>query len=70
MLLVKNTIFSSLHFSFIAFHSICFSTASLSICKNGGMVPFDHLVYQIWNAKTLIDILLTVVLVEHLIEIV
>ena len=31
----------------ISFHSIGLSTASLTVSKDSGMVPFDHLVDQI-----------------------
>lgn len=55
---------------FIALHGKCLSTTSLAICKYSGMVALDHLAYQTWDAKACIDVVLSVLLRENLVELV
>lgn len=37
-------------FPFIALHSETFSTSSLPISEDSGMVSFNYFVYQVWNS--------------------
>ena len=58
-------------FTFMAsFHGECFSTASLSISEDGGMVALDDLVDESVDAKSSVNIRLHVIGREDLIEVV
>lgn len=68
---LKFAIFAgSIEFSFISLHCKCFSTSCLAIRKNSGMVTLNHLVDEIGYAESLIDIALSVLLLEHLVKVV
>ena len=49
-------------------HGICLPRASLSICKNCGMISLNDLLYHVRYAQPIIDILLSRGRLEYLIE--
>ena len=61
----------SVKFAFVvSFHGESFSTACLTIGKNGGMIAFHDLIYESIDAKPRINVRLHVVWCEDLIKIV
>ena len=61
----------SVEFAFmVSFHGESFSTASLTIGKNGRMIAFDNLIYESVDAKSCIYVWLHVVWCEDLIKVV
>ena len=53
-----------------SFHRECFSTTRLPIGKYGCVIALHNFIYQAGNAKTVIDIVLTMLRCENLIKVV